>query len=131
MTPLRRRSDHTAPPKRRREDLLEELLEHGSRNFRRYRRRAYIAFAVLAVANIIAFKQIDDSRKDTVRRACLESNRRHDATIRQLDLLVAQIPDPQQRHRAERAKRGTIALIEGLAPRRDCDARADELVRNR
>jgi hypothetical protein len=37
----RRDDDYTEPGRpRRREDDLEELLEHGSRNFRRYRRRA-------------------------------------------------------------------------------------------
>lgn len=59
----RRRSDGVSEngEHRRREDelateneYLQELLEHGSRNFRRYRRRAYLAFVGLALANAFA-----------------------------------------------------------------------------
>lgn len=35
--------------RRRREDALQEMLEHGSRNFRQYRRRASIAFVALTL----------------------------------------------------------------------------------
>jgi hypothetical protein len=56
-----RRSGDWEHPARRREDALEELLEHGSRNFRRYRRRATVAFVGLAVANAIGFWKIDQN----------------------------------------------------------------------
>lgn len=130
MNPRRRpHDDLETPVPPRREEQLEELLEHGSRNFRRYRRRAYVAFGILAVANAIAFQKIDASRKDTIRRSCLESNKRHDDTIRQLDTEIARLADPARRVRAEQSKRVTVRLIDNLAPRRDCDKRADDLVR--
>lgn len=59
----------------RREDELNELLELGSRNFRRYRRRAYFAFAVLALTNALALylsqhnAQLQNHRAETQARA--------------------------------------------------------------
>lgn len=56
MTPHlgRRHQDHPGAPHRRREDMLTDLLEHGSENFRRYRRWALVAFVVLTLANAFA-----------------------------------------------------------------------------
>jgi hypothetical protein len=62
----RRRDDDYSPDglPRRREDELEELLEHGSRNFRRYRRRAMTAFVGLTAANAIAiYLAVDNGRE--------------------------------------------------------------------
>lgn len=80
----RRHRDQEGSPRRRREDelaayaeALEELLEHGSRNFRRYRKRAYLAFVALAAANALALYLVvhlggqrrDDLTRETQRTA--------------------------------------------------------------
>jgi hypothetical protein len=62
----RRRDDDYSPDglPRRREDELEELLEHGSRNFRRYRRRAMTAFGLQAAATATAlYLAVDNGRE--------------------------------------------------------------------
>lgn len=62
----RRRSsdnDHDFDPKRR-EDVLEELLQHGSRNFRAYRRKAYAAFTLLTAASVIALIWLSNTSHD-------------------------------------------------------------------
>jgi hypothetical protein len=57
---------------------LQDILEHGSLNFRRYRRRATIAFVVLYVAcGYTAFLQYERAR-DTARAAkaaCVRSQK--------------------------------------------------------
>ena len=130
----RRRTDNgneTVP--RRREDELEELLEHGSRNFRRYRRRAYAGFAILAASSTVALlwvadtadragvlaQEIQRQRVESIRSACVEQNARHDATIRALDTLIARLPENRQQ-RAREGRSNTALLIESLQPRRDC-----------
>lgn len=136
MTPLRRHSDAPAQPMRRREDELEELLEHGSRNFRRYRRRAYLAFAILAVASAVALvwvgktaeragslaREVQSQRVEAIRSNCEAQNRRHDETIVTLDRLVASLPDGPRKERAKAGRKGTVLLIEALQPRQDCVA---------
>jgi hypothetical protein len=65
MTIHRRRAhDPEDPQTPRREDILEELLKNGSRNFRAYRRRAYWAFAGLTLANALAIGWVYDTRND-------------------------------------------------------------------
>lgn len=66
--PARRATDDAG---RRREDeleayaeQLEELLEHGSRNFRRYRRRAMLVFAMLTIMSTLAlFFAVNNARQ--------------------------------------------------------------------
>lgn len=125
--PLRRHNDPPAGPMRRREDELEELLEHGSRNFRRYRRRAMIGYAILVIAGaamgywlLHLTDEIQVQRADSIRLACVEQNFRHDRTIAALDTLIAKVP-PGRRERARQSRAGTVLLIESLAPRRDCE----------
>lgn len=62
----------------RREDQLTELLELGSRNFRRYRRRAYLAFAVLTLTNALALYLVVHSSQVQNRRS---AERARDAAI--------------------------------------------------
>lgn len=59
----KRAGDHVAPDgePRSREDELEELLTRGSRNFRAYRRRAYLAFVGLALTNAFAIWKADEN----------------------------------------------------------------------
>lgn len=65
---------------------------------------------------------IQEERVANILRSCREQNDRHDATIRQLRVLVDAIRDRAQRERARQGMAGTIALIDALAPKRDCDA---------
>jgi hypothetical protein len=91
MMTERRRSTDPRSPRRRREDQaaeqaqalqayvdqLEDLLEHGSKNFRSYRRWANIAFAGLVLAYVFGLYLIqhnadvarDDLAKETTQRA--------------------------------------------------------------
>lgn len=80
------------------------------------------ATVLLWFSNDARVQQINDERARNVVRSCEETNQRHDATIRQLRDLVASIPDPARRDRAEQGMASTVALIDALAPKRDCGA---------
>lgn len=80
------------------------------------------ATVLLWFSNDARVRQINDERARNVTRSCEETNERHDATIRQLRNLVAGIPDRGRRERAEQGMASTVALINSLAPHRDCVA---------
>lgn len=63
---------------------------------------------------------VEQQRVNITYQACAEQNTRHDRTVKQLDALVARIPDSTRRRRAERSVSGTVTLIDALAPRQDC-----------
>lgn len=63
---------------------------------------------------------IQRERARSIRENCEAQNRRHDATIRRLDELIAKAP-PTRKRRAVESRPGTILLIKELAPKRDCD----------
>jgi hypothetical protein len=65
--------------------------------------------------------QIQQQRATATRVNCQEQNVRHDAAITELDRLIRRLPLPQ-RARAVRGRDGTVALINALAPKRDCEA---------
>jgi hypothetical protein len=58
------------------------------------------------------------------RELCVQQNRRHDATIAQLDRGIARLP-AHQRRRANANKAFTVDLINALSPVRDCRALSD------
>ena len=72
--------------------------------------------------------EIEESRRDVLIRACREQNVRRARTIRELDRRLAALP-PESRDRARESRDFTLALIEQLAPHRDCVKRADRLIR--
>lgn len=89
---------------------------------------------------VIAFQAIQHSRQETVRRACLESNARHDNTIAALDDLIAgkpatidgklfQLPPGRARAQAAASRPFTVLLIGQLSPKTDCSARAKRLTK--
>lgn len=83
---MRRHTDEPTGPMRRREDELEELLEHGSRNFRQYRRRAYAAFvglALMSAAAIFMVSQKVDSQAVDARVARAEARAAKDLAASQ------------------------------------------------
>jgi hypothetical protein len=83
---------------------------------------ALVVSIVLAIgANASATRQIQEERARSVYANCMDINRRHDNSIRQLDALIAQAP-PERRERAKAGRAGTVLLIQALVPKRDCDA---------
>jgi hypothetical protein len=68
------------------------------------------------------FVALNVERARNVRQNCVDTNRRHDATIRQLRLLVEELPPGPRKVRAVQGMAGSIALIDSLAPKRRCDA---------
>lgn len=99
-----------------------------------------VALAVALVFIFFGFQAIQHSRKETVRRACLESNARHDNTIKVLDDLIAgkpakidgkvfQLPPGEARVQAAASRTFTVLLIDQLSPKTDCSARAKRLTK--
>ena len=96
-----------------------------------WRRRADInslglAVLLVLIAGLFAFNQdtasdIQDSRVDFVRQSCVAQNERNVATIRRLDQLIADLPPGSRQRRAVTNRASTVALIDALAPQRDCD----------
>jgi hypothetical protein len=72
---------------------------------------------------------IQAERTRNILQNCLDTNRRHDATIRELRLLVDELPPGPRKVRAVQGMAGSIAVINALAPRRDCRALAARQVR--
>jgi hypothetical protein len=70
--------------------------------------------------------QIQEQRREAVMRSCTEQNDRNQRTISELDRLLAVSP---RRPGAQERRDGTVALIQALVPRRDCDKLVRETVR--
>jgi hypothetical protein len=88
-----------------------------------------LAIAALLVLVAILFgvvieraDDIQDSRVAFTAESCRQQNMRHDVTIRKLDQLIADLPPGTQKRRARRGRESTVALIDALAPERDCRA---------
>ena len=83
------------------------------------------ALALLASAASILFSawlfaRVQEERASATREACQGTNDRQDETKAALDELISRLP-PERRARAEQRQRGTVLLIEALAPKRDCE----------
>lgn len=68
------------------------------------------------------FVALNQERSRNIYAGCEETNVRHDQTIRRLHLLVEEMPPGPRRVRAVQAMAGSVALIDALAPKRDCRA---------
>lgn len=81
-----------------------------------------VLIAAMAAVVVLALAHAD-SAIDAIQRSrlelCRQQNERHDHTIRTLDKQIAKLP-PKERRRAIRQRAGTVALINALAPKRDC-----------
>lgn len=64
-----------------------------------------------------ALQQVQQSRVDL----CRQANERHDAVLRVLDQRIRELHGPA-RVRAEASRAGSVALLEAIAPKRDCQA---------
>jgi hypothetical protein len=117
---------------------LQDILEHGSLNFRRYRRRAMVGFLVLVAASTLEgfwlwqqSQAIQTERARSIRAGCVEQNERNRNTIRQLDIGLAQArvsAGPAQVARIKRSRDFTVSLVDALVPVRDCGALVDRSV---
>lgn len=71
-----------------------------------------------------ATQGIQTERRDATLRACQDQNDRHDATFAALDKLAVrdglQAKTTAQKLRAQQTIDGTKALVDALAPKRDC-----------
>ena len=93
---------------------------------------AIFALSVLNVNDRVAAttdftEAVQQSRVESLVDQCRESNRRHDKTIETLDAVIAKLPRGPKRREANANRRGTVALINALAPKRHCVARAHRL----
>lgn len=70
------------------------------------------------------FVALNQERARNVQQNCMDTNRRHDATLRQLQRLVDELPPGPRKVRAVQGMAGSVALIDSLAPKRDCRALA-------
>lgn len=64
---------------------------------------------------------IQQSRQEITVTRCLDLNARHDATIAKLDQEIGALP-PVERKQAKTNRAGTVALIDALAPKRNCQS---------
>lgn len=85
-----------------------------------------VAFAVLiaALAVVVALALTQSTQAITDIQAsrhdlCVDQNHHHDRTVRELDSRIAKLP-PAQHRRALASRAFTVALIDSLAPKRDC-----------
>lgn len=79
----------------------------------------FLAGAAILLS-VVLYLQVQSDRESNIRRNCVSSNERHDDTVKTLDRLVAQVP-ADRRQRARDGRSSTVALIDALAPKRDCD----------
>lgn len=80
--------------------------------------------------NNARINDIQRERASATRRGCLDVNRRHAATVRELDVQIARLRGDRRR-RAELNRRGTTELIAALAPHRNCDEFVKSVVPSR
>lgn len=59
-------------------------------------------------------------RRNTIYDQCRDQNFRHDDTIERIDHRIAVLPPGSERDRAVVSRDFTVALVDALAPRRDC-----------
>jgi Flp pilus assembly protein TadB len=73
---------------------------------------------------------IQASRLESVARSCRQDNDRHDATMHELDKRLAELlthASPARRAQILSSRASTIALINALAPKRDCSRAVDAI----
>jgi hypothetical protein len=111
---------------------MTERVGSKSRSARPMAAALLIAGAFVAVVLLYAVNSSSDraasaedlarQNRDIILRFCLETNERHDNTIRRLDRIIAELPAGPEKVRARRNRASTVLIIEALAPKRDCQA---------
>jgi hypothetical protein len=120
-------------------DTEFEAVRDFIRHHRRRQRLMVAAFFALVVASSVSLywvnavaktraqdnarnsQRIQDQREMSTRDGCVDQNRRHDATIRRVRVLV------RRAHKPRSAGDASVTLSDALAPRQDCE----RLVRER
>lgn len=89
-----------------------------------------VVAAVAVDASRDADRDINRNRVEVARDACRDQNSRREATIRQLDAVIASraaVASPARRERLRERRDQTVLLIDALAPRRDCRALVEQI----
>ena len=134
-------SDEEVPDRRKHgyADLEKKLDDHAEKLDKRlaaFIRQGMIVFGILALTNTISLvgfgillsKQgqttadIQTQRRESILRSCLEQNVRHDNTINQLKIITAANlkQRPKEASKIKESVAPTIALIDALAPKKEC-----------
>jgi hypothetical protein len=121
------------------ERRLDEHLEEIENRFKRWLIRGLAAFAVMGIACTIALVgfgivlgQIKDTREDFVRSNCESQNEQHDNTSKALIAAAANDIKKAKNHEGtsqgpvsvqeiENRRDVTLALIDALRPKQDCE----------
>lgn len=103
-----------------------------------FKKAIFFGLFCLAVASGIAIKgnsdqtkNIQDSRRTSIKEQCKDQNSRHDHVITALDVALAprlKQGNPKQDAAILQRRVSTILLIDALAPKQDCDQVVKERV---
>lgn len=109
---------------------VEEIRVQLLRSVNFARTGVVIVGTTVVVALILTFhlnaqraNDIEDSRRDTIRTACEETNSRNRETVQRIRVLATRDKRPDIEERVE----NTIQLIDALSPVQDCDRLAERL----
>lgn len=87
----------------------------------------------LSAANRDLVFDIQEQRKDSIRRACEESNKRNEDTSTALTVAAGEdiqnAPNMAAQEEIRRRRDVTLALIDLIAPKRDCDKAVEDAVK--
>lgn len=88
---------------------------------------------LLGAASIYLWTQITDARRDTVERACQQDNNRNATSSASLIKAAAAdeaaAPTAAAKAEVRRRRDVTLALLDLVAPKTDCNTQADKLVK--
>lgn len=79
-----------------------------------------------------ATHEIKSSRRSSIIASCREQNERHDKTVMRANVVLdaeSRTLKPVERVRAEQQREFVILLVSALAPKKDCQQRADRLTK--
>jgi hypothetical protein len=119
----RRHDDET----RDRMDALEEHWRTAAKWLARQIRRIWIGFSIVALAllfGVVYTYHLNGDIEDSRRNVCEAVNVQHDKTIREVNRRIARAyarADPQRQKELLASRAFTLALIETLAPKKDCE----------
>lgn len=85
---------------------------------------------VLFLLNSDRVDQINEERARNARLSCEDVNARNTAALRELDRLLERTPGRMSAAQVRRSRENTRALIDALAPRRDCAALVAQQVKS-
>jgi hypothetical protein len=117
--------------------ITQEGFNELRDDIHRWIKRGLIAFGIIGVmctialvGFAIALDEIQTQRKDFTREGCESTNMRHDNTIAKLNqfMAIAIVKTPEQAAQIKASQKFTIALIDALSPKRDCEKAVEMVV---